>query len=57
MTDGRSTYKKHAKIGPGGMRCHCCGPAPGRDRKRAKRAWKRSERNTVKREIKREIGG
>ena len=57
MTDGRAKYKRHAKIGPGGMRCACCGPAPGKCRKRARRSWKRSERQAVKREIKRETNG
>ncbi len=35
--------------GPGGRDCVCCGQAPGKDRKRAKRSVKRSERNAWKR--------
>jgi hypothetical protein len=35
--------------GPGGRDCHCCGQAPGRDRKTARRRVKRSERQRWKR--------
>lgn len=34
--------------GPGGRDCHCCGQAPGRDRKMARRRVKRSERHAWK---------
>ncbi|MGC4925562.1 hypothetical protein [Streptomyces sp. DT117] len=37
--------------GPGGRNCHCCGQAPGKDRKVARRKVKRSERNTWKRNL------
>jgi len=54
----RSNYKRHAPgLGPGGVRCPCCGPAPGKDRKRAKRAWKRSEKQAAKREAERDANG
>jgi len=43
-------YKRHAHIGPGGMKCPCCAPAPGKDRAAAKRHWKRSERQAWKAE-------
>ena len=39
---------RHAPDGPGGRDCHCCGQAPGIDRKRARRRVKRSERNAWK---------
>lgn len=32
-------------VGPGGRDCPCCGDAPGKARKIAKRSTKRSERN------------
>ena len=47
----RSNYKRVARIGPGGMNCACCGPAPGKARKSAKRNWKRRERQATSREI------
>ena len=50
----RANYKRTKKIGPGGIHCACCGPAPGKDRKKAKRAWKRSERRDALREAKKE---
>lgn len=42
-------YKAKARTGPGGFKCGCCGPAPGKERKqvrrlvrhRSKRAWKK----------------
>lgn len=47
----RSNYKRIANLGPGGMKCKCCGPAPGKPRKAAKRRWKRIERQTTSRAI------
>lgn len=38
------TYKKYSRVGPGGMNCPCCGPAPGKKRKWFMRYWKRQER-------------
>jgi hypothetical protein len=37
--------------GPGGRDCACCGQAPGKARKNARRTLKRSERNAWKREV------
>jgi hypothetical protein len=37
--------------GPGGRDCACCGQAPGRPRRVARRAVKRGERNAWKRLI------
>lgn len=36
--------------GPGGRDCPCCGDAPGKARKSARRTVKRSERNAWKAE-------
>ena len=36
--------------GPGGRDCYCCGQAPGKSRKVARRNAKRSERQTWKNE-------
>ena len=41
--------------GPGGRDCPCCGQAPGKDRKIARRRAKRSERNAARRDIRREV--
>lgn len=37
--------------GPGGRDCACCGDAPGKARRTARRNAKRSERNTWKKEL------
>ncbi|WP_179894212.1 hypothetical protein [Streptomyces sp. or20] len=42
---------KSCPDGPGGRSCHCCGQAPGKARKAARRQAKRSERNTLKRTL------
>lgn len=39
--------------GPGGRDCHCCGQAPGRGRKVARRTLKRAERHAWKQEARR----
>jgi hypothetical protein len=46
----RSEHKRTMVIGPGGMKCACCGPAPGDTRKRAMRTSKRRERREAMRE-------
>lgn len=38
-------------VGPGGRKCVCCGQAPGKPRKIAKRALKRGKRNDWKKEL------
>ena len=38
-------------VGPGGRNCPCCGDAPGRNRKVARRAAKRAERRNWKAEV------
>lgn len=38
--------------GPGGRDCPCCGQAPGRSRKKVKRAKKRSERQKWRNQVK-----
>lgn len=42
---------KNCPLGPGGRDCSCCGQAPGKARKVARRTAKRSERNDWKREV------
>lgn len=37
--------------GPGGRDCPCCGQAPGKARKVAKRSLKRAERRSWKQEV------
>jgi len=38
-------------VGIGGMNCNCCGPAPGKERKKALRTAKRRMKDVVKNEI------
>lgn len=55
MNDNRSNFKKHAMIGPGGWKCACCAPAPGKEKKRYKRLLKRRDKNQAMREARNEI--
>lgn len=48
-------WKKHYVIGPGGTRCACCYPAPGKGRKRLERTFKRAEKQHSKKAISEEI--
>lgn len=42
---------RHCPDGPGGRDCHCCGQAPGKTRKNARRRTKRSERHAWKQNL------
>ena len=42
---------KTCPTGPGGRDCPCCGDAPGRARKAARRTAKRRERQSARREV------
>jgi len=55
MTGTQGAYKRHARIGPGGMGCPCCAPAPGKARKRALRTAKRREREAARKDARKEI--
>lgn len=48
---GDERKREQQGIGPGGMDCACCGPAPGDERKRWKRARKRSMKQEDKKRI------
>ena len=54
MMNSKSYFKRYARVGPGGWRCHCCGPAPGKDKKAAVRQWKKTMNRKLEREIKSE---
>jgi len=54
MNGKRTEYKRHTQIGPGGMNCACCGPAPGKDRKQTLRTSKRRERQAWKRQARKD---
>lgn len=43
----------NAPDGPGGRDCHCCGQAPGRNRKTARRRVKRSEKANLRQTLRR----
>ena len=42
-------------IGPGGIGCPCCGPAPGPTRKQLLRTIKRSEKQLAKKDIEQQL--
>ena len=53
-----SHYKKVANnggIGPGGINCPCCGPAPGKERKAFFRSGKRREKQKAAKETNQQI--
>lgn len=50
-TNRQPMIGKGCPTGPGGRDCTCCGQAPGKDRKAARRAAKRGKRNDWKKEI------
>jgi hypothetical protein len=56
MNGKRSEHKRTMVVGPGGMNCTCCGPAPGKDRKAAMRTSKRREKRAAMREAQTEAG-
>jgi len=43
-------HKASQAAGPGGRDCTCCGEAPGKKRKKARRVMKRRERQQWKKE-------
>ncbi len=51
----RGQYKRYVPFGPGGIRCPCCGPAPGQQRKKVLRAVKRAERATMQRQLNKDL--
>jgi hypothetical protein len=48
-------YRRFVRIGPGGWKCPCCAPAPGKALKDYLKATKRSERMTWKKELIKEL--
>jgi len=46
----RNTYKRIAGIGPGGMKCPCCGPPTGN-----RKSLRRLVRTRLKVEVRKEI--
>lgn len=51
----KSLYKKHAKAGPGGRKCHCCYPAPGKARRQYERICNLRHDRTIMKEALKEI--
>lgn len=43
--------RKYLSVGPGGMRCACCGPAPGKTKRDAIRTANKRERTEARKEI------
>ena len=39
------------ECGPGGLKCSCCGPAPGKDRKKLRRRVRRRLKEITRKEI------
>ena len=47
----KAAYKRYNCIGPGGRKCSCCYPAPGKFRRLVEKAKKRAEKQLAKKEI------
>lgn len=47
----KASYKKYDCVGPGGKKCSCCYPAPGRFRRLLEKTVKRYERQLADKEI------
>lgn len=54
MKTGRLNPKHHAKVGPGGWKCPCCGPAP-RYRKVVARIFKKAIYRVLDRQLNQEL--
>lgn len=48
-----ASYRRHLLIGPGGWRCSCCAPAPGKTRQRALKVAGRRWHRELQREERR----
>lgn len=48
-------HRKFLLVGPGGVKCACCFPAPGKSRKPIFREIKRKEQNLWRKEIEKEL--
>ena len=42
------------ECGPGGLKCPCCGPKPGKERKKLRRRIRRRLKRTTRKEAERE---
>ena len=49
MIQQKADYKRYSLVGPGGHRCPCCYPAPGKKRNFMERIWKRREKQQFQR--------
>jgi len=54
MADFEKKFAQH-RMGPGGLSCPCCGPAPGKYRREFLRAAKHAAKQVIEREIDTEI--
>lgn len=53
---GKGFYRKAAvPIGPGGWKCHCCGPAPGKLKKIHKRHSKKIFSSLIDKIVRQEL--
>ena len=52
----RASHKRFARVGPGGMECACCAPAPGKEKKAFLRQAKKREKRESLNEAWEEVG-
>ena len=48
-------YKRFTRTGPGGRKCSCCYPPPGKFRRYAERQFKKKEREFIRELIREEL--
>lgn len=48
-------FKQCDTCGPGGWKCYCCAPKPGKDRAKARRLMRRRLKRKTQKEIKEEL--
>ena len=50
MIQSKAWYKRNLSVGPGGMNCSCCAPAPGPFRKQVLKTIRHRNNRTLDRE-------
>lgn len=55
QAQSHSFYKRYSIVGPGGRKCSCCYPAPGKSRREAEKHWKRTEKQQAQKLFEQEL--
>jgi hypothetical protein len=55
VTQEKGTYRRYARLGPGGWKCGCCAPPPGPPRRNELRRWNKTYNREVDRQVQVEL--